>query len=86
MVIALVSTPDRSISVQLLKSLNSALTLCVKRTPSAAVTFVTLDGVTYFCDPEMEGVFSRKREYGWDLFMKQYGDEGPTDYNIEKVF
>ena len=51
-----------------------------------AWTEVTLDGVTYFCDPEMEGVFSRKREYGWDLFMKQYGDEGPTDYNIEKVF
>ena len=51
-----------------------------------AWTEVTLDGVTYFCDPEMEGVFSRKRDYGWDLFMKQYGDEGPTDYNIEKVF
>ena len=47
---------------------------------------ITLDGVLYYCDPEMEGVFSAKRDYGWDLFMKQYGDEGPTDYQIWKVF
>ncbi len=49
-------------------------------------TEITLDGVVYFCDPEMEGVFSRKRGYDWDLFMRQYGDGGPTDYQIQKVF
>ena len=43
-------------------------------------TEVYYNGKTYVCDSEMEGVFSRARDLGWDLFMKEYGDT-VTEYN-----
>lgn len=42
-------------------------------------TEVILDGVTYICDAEMEGIFSANRKLGWDLFMRESGTT-PTKY------
>lgn len=45
--------------------------------PKHGWTEVILDGVTYICDAEMEGVFSVNRKLGWDLFMEEK-DTTPT--------
>lgn len=47
--------------------------------PMHGWTEVILDGVTYICDAEMEGVFSAHRKLGWDFFMKEK-DTTPTRY------
>lgn len=42
---------------------------------------IVQNGVTYFCDPEFEGVYVVNHGLGWDLFMKRYGTT-PTRYRI----
>lgn len=44
-------------------------------------TEVVLDGTTYLCDAEMEGIYAPNHLVEWDLFMKEY-DTTPTIYQI----
>ena len=42
-------------------------------------TEVTLDGETYICDAEMEGIYAPNHDVNWDLFMVT-GEESPITY------
>ena len=42
-------------------------------------TEVTVNGTALLCDAEMEGVFSANRDFGWKLFMREFGTT-PTQY------
>lgn len=45
-------------------------------------TEVVLEGTTYLCDAEMEGVFAAEEGWVWDLFMKEYGTT-PNEYSLQ---
>jgi len=47
-------------------------------------TEVTVDGVTYLCDAEMEGIYAPNHLVEWDLFLKEY-ETTPTQYQIWEV-